>query len=907
MLTSFDALRVNPKWGITHLGGRDFATAHLTEGLGHIGGYRLEALDEIITTAYGMPVSWDLYSVPIPKKDEHMPFVRALLDMAQWANVRKEKIHFLFVYGTTTWADAFAKFGLNVLNEAKVTKRMAGLMARRALSMWTDTLNIHEVAWDAFATEEFGDDTEKLLDGAGIISRHLFENMVHTWEDAVSVNYRTFNIDQMSERFYRAIMVNARVFTHNGVLKGNFRIMDPELIEELYGSAFDIVVPADSFKAGVHMPEDRIFITAEVQEFHETVYTDVQTMINLRALFTDSFMTEIAKDFFAKLRVKVEEGKLLTSVADLINREVDILRDEDVDFDYSDLAIQWAAGEWVARDLDLRNSESLLRGVAEAKTRLAIRKDKLGNDVDFKLPVPCAYYMQVISLSAARMYGFKANVRNGEARVWWNAKMVVLTDRDFVDNYTNFGGSDLDDFYKVFFRTVEGQESLVICRSPNGYGEYAVFRHHQGDNAPEWRKADGTIERFPEVKGKLPKQLTKAIEDGTTHIVEVDNPVTHLYTGEPITREDVWVRINAERNRKANAGQMVNAAMLYAMVMKRHLPMSLGTMETFIDLTTQEDLHPKAAIMLQGFAAIMMAEAVNSGRPIDAKFWNDRNFGRSRVFKDLRNNGVIGEPNLVDQGPDALFSVRFKHIREIADTFLTFARNKANEAVPPVGVLELGELKLGSYGGTTGQPSSMMAGVLRDFRSSIAREFRAVREITPAGKPIRLSDATWVRLYNKLHSKVTTDGKGNVLPKPEQYANVLALAAASFKFRKGYLYCQVANCRKAALKSTVTVKGVEYQLCHEHKQSLTSKTVLETARFSDNAVTNRALFGLYVEALEYYGTATPLGTYGMHADAWDVECSVCGAEHTFTDPVQYLRFEAVNHSTCKGCRAEGRG
>lgn len=923
-----DEFYVNPRWGITRLGGREYFDRNLDKGLTHVGGYTFEALDNIITQAYGRKTAWDVWSVPFPSKkhmEERLPLIKAMLGNAVWANVRDNKLHMVFIPGTTTWGEMFQLAGVSILNEAKSSKRQAALLSRRALSHVTDNLVVKEVAMDAYATKDFGSDTEKLLDGTGLARRSRYETMVAEWNERVRDEYPQFRIDAMAARFERAIIVNLRYLEERGMLKGNFLIAEDDFMDEYHPGA-DIVVPEGSFKTGVHMPPGTQMLTAEVQEWHPEVRTDTQTMIDLRAAFTDHFTTDIAVDFFAKEKQKVTSGEILGHVSDIVNANVDAIRNGDGEM--RDITIKWNAAEWVARGLDIRSSESMLRGVAEAKSRVILQEPEEGNS-KFKLTVPCSYYMQVVSTSAARMWGYKSKVTTGTARVWWKMKVIVISDDDFIGHYVRFGGHDLDDFFKVFFRTINGVRSLLIVRSPNELGGYGVFNYHEGDKYPVWKKANGDTIEFPVIKGKLPKPLDQAHTDGDTVIYDLNNNVEGSYTHKQVTREEVWDKFVQAAGRKKLAGMLVNATMFWALVMEKPVPVGYGTLEDYIDWPTQGDLTAEAALSLEFLATLLIATAINSGRPVDEKFYVDRNIGQS--VKKLIDAGVIREPNLVSTGPKAFLSVRFRHVSEEVQKFLDFARLKANEATPPEGLEELGKLRLGTFGGFHGGASSRASDagqILRNFRAAQAIQWNLADKIEMAlrakakennvkrkDKRVKLSDTTWKQLYSDLVTALSTTSLGRPREEHEVHNYVLSLALTSYTMRKGYIntegnrqkgigFCQYLNCTMKSTGAPYVSKGIKYQVCSTHARQLrmdpSRAAKLQRAWFTDQPVTNPEVFPMYIASLERMGLCKPLGTQQDAYDAWDVECSNCHKTHQFRKAVQYQKFMVLG--LCKDCR-----
>lgn len=925
-----DEFHVNPKWGITRLGGRQWFEhqSDIDEGLTHVGGYTFEALDDIITRAYGRKTAWDVWSVPFPSKkkvEERLPLIKAMLGNAVWANVRDSKLHMVFIPGTTTWGEMFQLAGVSILNEAKSSKRQSALLSRRALSHTTANLVIKEVAADAYATKDFGSDTEMLLDGTGLIRRSLFETMVAEWHDRVRDEYPMFRIDAMAARFDRALIVNLRAGTPLGLIKGNFAISDDDFMDEHHPGAA-IVVPEGSYKPGMYMPEGTNFVTAEVQEWHPEVRTDQQTMIDLRSAFNDHFTTDIAVDFFSKEKEKVISGDILGHVSDIVNANVDAIRSGDGEM--RDITIKWNAAEWVARGLDLRSSESMLRGVAEAKARVILQEPE-GRPSKFKLTVPCSYYMQVVSTSAARMWGYQSKVTTGTARVWWAMKVIVISDDDFVSHYVRFGGHDLDDFFKVFFRTINGVRSLLIVRSPNELGGYGVFNYHEGDKYPVWKKANGDIIEFPEIKGRLPKPLDQAHADGDTVIYELDNDIADSYTHKQVTREEVWDKFVQAVGRKKLAGMLVNATMFWALVMEKPVPVGYGTLEDYIDWPTQGDLTAEAALSLEFLATLLIATAINSGRPVDEKFYVDRKIGQS--VEKLIDAGVIRKPNLVSTGPKAFLSVRFRHVSEEVQKYLDFVKLKANEATPPEGLEELGALRLGTFGGFhggTGSRASDAGQILRNFRTATAIQWNLADQIEMAlrqralennvdrePKKVKLSDATWKQLYSDLVDALSTNALGRPREEHEVHNYVLSLALTSYTMRKGYIntegnrqkgigYCQYLNCTMKATGAPYVSKGIKYQVCSTHARQLRMDpkraAKLQRAWFTDQPVTNPEVFPMYIAALERMGLCKPLGTDQYPYDAWNVECSNCHKTHQFRKATQYQKFMVLG--LCKDCR-----
>lgn len=948
-----------------------------------VAGIGLDVMNDIITRAYGRPMVWALYSIDVPKASL-LKEVKELHDQAVWSNVRKGKLHLLFIDGESVWGDLFARNSLRVLDFPKVAKRMAGLMSARALSDTFDSLDtfqIKVVPQDAFATpqfleilrkrfpkeKEYAEALEKILDGAGVIRRSRIDAMYNMWRDRVTGVYHGFQIDSMARRFEEAIMVNGRCFTPNGVLKGNWFAMDDDVMDAMYGRGTDLVVPEGSYKDGVYT-DTEVIVTAEVQQWHEDVNNNVQVGLNTRQMHTDKFNTENVEDFFLGARDKVKDGTVLDNVANIMADQADAVQSMTLSSKLLvDLGTRWSAAEWVASGLDIRQSPSLLTGTAAALTRRVIKSDpKTGLAVDYKVPQPCAWYMQLISESASRMYGFKAPVVNGEARVWWGGRMIVISDEDYVDHYMRFGGCDLDDFFQVFFRTYQGEKTIIALRSPNGWGEYGTFKFHEGDKYPKWEKNNGDVVEFPIVKGTLPLQLDKAlikfedlkgeIKDNMSVLLPLHKDL-HVdqqnldaaYTKQPITREDGWKRVVAAVETAVSAGMMVNAVMFYYMVMRKHIPITFGVLETFIDLTTQDDLHPEDAARLRFLAHWLVNFVVQSGRPLDELFVKNRNIESMIIptsvwerhnfqawAKDpslwvaddaldtmahmwAKHKEPLPKLNFVSEGQDAFFSVRLRHTEELAQKFRSFSQEIANAATPPDGLMEVGDLTMGNFGAVAGGPrgnATGMAWKLRDFRKDMAQAWwRAKNATDENGRPIpnpRIPAEEYQKMFSDMFSYLTSF-EGRKFNNVTQYNRVLGMAAASYKYRVSNLRCQYKGCNEEA-NVPYTHRGVKYQVCRGHNRILkgnsTKRSNLEVAKFNDNAVTNREVFQLYMDAMRFFGIAAELGK--IHYDdgttevlsptgEWSVICEGdCGRSAVITDRVKYQKF-VTQRSHCIVC------
>ena len=178
----------------------------------------------------------------------------------------------------------------------------------------------------------------------------------------------------------------------------------------------------------------------------------------------------------------------------------------------------------------------------------------------------------------------------------------------------------------------DGERVVIICRSPNGYGEYSIFRYVEGQWSPTWHKADGTPIQFPEVSGRgWPTRLSEAIYQNEVKYDKLPSeyqnkvkPNGH-YTPDDVIH-DMRVAMGG-----GNVGGYVNAVMAHSLVLHTHRPNQLCSMEKAIDKCINPD-YIEDALAIDAEARAIVREIIDSKQPIDSEFWSRRGF--SRYLKD---------------------------------------------------------------------------------------------------------------------------------------------------------------------------------------------------------------------------------------------------------------------------------
>lgn len=599
---------------------------------------------------------------------------------------------------SVAWYEPLLNAGLIIEEKAKVMKRVTRFLAPRQLAGWfyrgtivhgVDTMiGLEEQREVTFAIDahvvddvnvfrsneqiaeinaagitDMDDFNVKSVDGAGIITRSVYEYLVAGWIGQMFFDEKkNWQIELMAKRFNRAEVVNLTYLSENGMLKGNFRIVpDSFMVKTCAKLGIDnvaVLTSLEGFKGGVTAPKGRVYLAVEPQEWHSSARADLQSFINLKEVMFPNGVSQMLADLYTGLVDSIDKGTLVQTPKELQDIEIRFRNEHDQVME--DIVGSWSALEWVASGLDLRDSYTLtreaVRGVLKGTVRWTTGRD--GKKVMDRFPnisIPAAWGMQMVALTAARMMGFRVkNIERGEARVWWDAHMIVVNDLDFVENYENHGGSDFDDFYRVMFRTVAetGEKVIVLYRSPNGWGEYSVFSYHDGDNFATTKLRSGEVIEFPKFSlSHLPKQYTQALRDGDTStaidLLEAANEnATHHYSGGTIGEAFRLQRILSLETRRVTAGVMVNAVMWWNHVVKDFIPLNLGTMEAYVDLTTQDDLSPEAETMLLTFASLIINMAPIVGGPVDNWFLEHRRPVTNSALTIPDSKGVTRSMNL---------------------------------------------------------------------------------------------------------------------------------------------------------------------------------------------------------------------------------------------------------------------
>jgi len=576
-------------------------------------------------------------ALPVPQNDAELETARKIIThpSVEYAIVDKNKLVVTLLDGDAKgWLGNLTELGYTVKGGGKAAKRMKSFHRPTLINAHFDHLNVQIVDPTAYTMEDFENDVasdfstpevlERLLDGCFVVSERIMKQGIENLPVYQPYNtndtdeyYYDPNIRRQLQRFLANSKVyNARILCHLGTIKGNMIVSDrlPEGVDV-------ITAEANIKKEVIYNGGYRLL--AEPQGPKSRVITDDQTVINFPKLFRKSEMEMWLKEEYEKMFQDAINGKLLQNWKSIYTR---LWRDSD---DIEDKEVQarmsYVAYRWVAAGMNITDSPWLFENLAISHA-MPLQK---------RIPIPCSVYEQIIPESIARMAGYDISVESDTIQRINEIGVHVVNDVDWIEMYESHGGHDADDFFKLFYREIEGgdldgEKVVIAIRSPNGKGEYSVFKYVEGQWSPTWLMSDGTEVKFPIVNGRgWPMRLSTAIR--FDHVKYSGLPSTHTksdaHVSEFYDHDQVMADLQAAMN-GGNVGRYVNAVMLHSMVFPNHRAEQLCSLENAIDGCTQTaDPADRAAIDEE--AKKLVREVIESGRPIDRAFWMSRNFKNS--------------------------------------------------------------------------------------------------------------------------------------------------------------------------------------------------------------------------------------------------------------------------------------
>lgn len=604
-----------------------------------VGFYNVGPIKDILADTEEDEDDFRVSALPIPRNGWEYKIVEQLARHPRicMAVVDKTKLMFLRVGNKKGWLSALKDAGFEVHGGPKTPKRAKQLYRPTLLNASFDDLNVYVADAQQYSDYDFSEQStevpdwmknpevySRLCDGAFVVSTRLHQAMLRnipvfnpqSSSDPLEYYYDGQLRSQMIKDLEKQYVYNARIIGKLGMIKGNMFVAElPEGI--------DVITTRENIKKEVSNSK-RWYLIAEPQFAKKGTTTDIQTMINLPKLFRKSDMEFWISEEYKKMFAEVTEGRILSDYKRVYMRLWKDDQDDSRTIDDQELhsRLTYIGYRWVAMGLSITNSPWLFKTLAISHAK----------PLQKRIPVPCSLYEQVISESLARMAGWDGTVEQGSIRRCLDLGVHVVNDLDWLEMYESHGGHDADDFFKLYYRTIQGgemngQKVVVVNRCPNGYGEYSVFKYVEGEKFPVWKDSLGNEHSFPEVNGRRwPQRLSEAIRNGSVKYAGLpsENMESKIEYSPEYTVEDFLMNVrNAMSN--GSVGGYVNTVMLHSLVLGKHRPVQLCSMEAAIDGCTQTDvIEDRVAIDME--AEKIFQEVIDSGRPIDSYYWYDRKF-----------------------------------------------------------------------------------------------------------------------------------------------------------------------------------------------------------------------------------------------------------------------------------------
>ena len=582
--------------------------------------------------------SFRVAALPIPQNQQEFDFAQNLINhpAIEYAIVDKNKLVVVIVEGSqsTGWMSNMKALGYSVKGGGKAGKRIKSFHRPTLFNAHYDHLNIKIVEPTEYSNEDWQNDVasdlstpenlERLLDGAFVVSSRLIKQGIdnlpvyepHNTTDTEEYYYDP-NIRKQLQNFLASSKVyNARIKTPFGIIKGNM------IVSDYLPDDVDVITSRANIKTEIKYASG-YRILAEPQGPKSRVITDDQTVVNFPKLFRKSDMEMWLKEEYEKMFQDATAGKLLQNWKSIYSR---LWRDsEDIEDKEVQARMSYVAYRWVASGLQITDSPWLFENLAISHS-MPLKK---------RIPIPCSVYEQIIPESIARMAGYDISVESETIQRINEIGVHVVNDVDWIEMYESHGGHDADDFFKLFYRQIQGGELdgekvIIAIRSPNGKGEYSVFKYVENQWSPTWVKSNGDHVKFPIINGRgWPMRLSTAIRFGHVKYTGLpsSNSSSKAHASEEYDQQQVLADLRAAMN-GGNVGRYVNAVMLHSMVFPNHRSVQLCSLESAIDGCTQtSDPADRAAIDEE--ANKIVREVIDSGRPIDRAIWESRNFSRS--------------------------------------------------------------------------------------------------------------------------------------------------------------------------------------------------------------------------------------------------------------------------------------
>lgn len=519
----------------------------------------------------------------------------------------------------------------------KGPKRFKNITRRVAIHNWTQFIRVKIVEGKAHLRNGAE------LDGAGAIRRSYYEQAVSRmtfpfWSPVQAAQLRR-GADKatiVNARFIGGPMFNVDIGMNrdgvlDGMLKGNFAIIDDEIMDAIHPDA-DVVTSLDQLKPEIQGDQGVWFI-AEPQG-PKDAYEDQQSIIHHQFTWTVPEVRNRLEETSDQHLQNLWNSNTLASMEKLLTPEYnaefawDLTRfsrqfrfvGSALKLNFPDVKDIELWSPWFAHRLGMSWVSALGMTTEERWSKTA------------RVPIPNAIRAQVVSLSfITKVCGHSDfHVPAGAIRWFSPLKVFVVTDEDWVNTIIDtHGGCDLDDFFVVRFveDKVDGEwvKRVLITRNPLTRGEYSFWDYLPGDHVPGMK--DPMNEEWPRyLKVRRPSTLLEAKANGETKIVPLPSAGMERSTADPRERK-IYTDTRQELLNVLEQGDVsVGAVELMTRALStttptRHPKWQHGSedlVDCFVQPTTGAMDDQQAAMR---FRDIVEGMILASGKPVDAMLW----------------------------------------------------------------------------------------------------------------------------------------------------------------------------------------------------------------------------------------------------------------------------------------------
>lgn len=627
-------------------------TNTMTYSVNTMGGYRYPILDSFLARLNGY---YQILKVSRPSSDAEFALLESILRDPSTLYAYPEAgkvtvVQFSNWYNTT---DHLADLGVDISCGQKVAKRIKTLNRPfRAYRYDTHPLRvaiIEDTDWTQYADVIDPTDAEKLFDGGFIISAQMKALCLETFREGVSQFTENSNFDigvfnrniSLSKVYSDAQIFNARVFgdfidpegnpIELGAIKGQAYTDQADLCTAL---GVDFICPRSAFKPEVNTSGFSFTLIEPQNAKLGQMFSDGQTVVNLPSLFNWRDVAHFNKGWFRSAMDSLKSSTVVKSWSELGLSRFDDFTHKMFDTNQIDALISYNVRAWLMCGMKLTDSPWLFRQMA----RTVLASMQVDNQRKLRFAVPCAVRALVITESLYRLiYNLTPEqyaVDPGVARFDSDMNVLVINDLDYIEMYPSHGGCDLDDFFQIYWRTIGGKKKIVICRSPNDWGEYSMFDYHEGDWYSTSRCYGKQIE-FPVIReNSWPQRLSDAIDEGAVTYSGLPDSV-QLDPTQDYDADFVLAMVKNTAQSASSVGVNVNARQLYSASAQAHRPVQVCSMESAIDAGVQGGSEEQVSAVIQD-GHDMIDELINNKIPIDYYLWESKHAQFSR-----RNHEVI--------------------------------------------------------------------------------------------------------------------------------------------------------------------------------------------------------------------------------------------------------------------------